>query len=86
MLKAYITESFKHTTTLFSLPHHNISSRERRVIVDQVRTNYHGGPIQFYNQGSTFLAVKKASALTLFTAKNVEPLGLYPIHNSQEMD
>ena len=35
----------KHTTTLFSLSDHYILSREWRVIVDQVHTNYHGGPM-----------------------------------------
>ena len=32
----------KHTTTLFALFNHYILSREWRVIVDQVQTNYHG--------------------------------------------
>ena len=32
----------KHTTTLFSLFNHYILSREWRVIVDLVQTNYHG--------------------------------------------
>ena len=32
----------KHTTTLFSLSDHYMLSREWRVIVDQVQTNYHG--------------------------------------------
>ena len=36
---------FKHTTTLFSLSDHYILSREWRVIVDQVQTNYHGRPM-----------------------------------------
>ena len=35
----------KHTTTLFSLSDHYILSREWRVIVDQVQTNYHGRPV-----------------------------------------
>ena len=35
----------KHTTTLFSLSDHYILSREWRVIVDQVQTNYHGRPM-----------------------------------------
>ena len=35
----------KHTTTLFSLSDHDILSREWRVIVNQVQTNYHGGPM-----------------------------------------
>ena len=30
--------------------HHNILSREWRVIVYQVQTNYHGRPIYYYNQ------------------------------------
>ena len=34
--------SLKHTTTLFSFSDHYILSREWRVIVDQVETNYHG--------------------------------------------
>ena len=33
-----------------------------------------------YPRDSSFLAVKKASASTFFKAKNVELLGLYPIH------
>ena len=33
------------STTLFSLSDHYILSRERRVIVDQVRTNCYGGPM-----------------------------------------
>ena len=40
----------KHTTTLFALSNHYILSREWRVIVHQVQTNYHGGPIWSYNQ------------------------------------
>ena len=32
--------ALKHTTTLFSLSDHDILSREWRVIVDQVQTNY----------------------------------------------
>ena len=32
----------KHTSTIFSLSDHYILSREWRVIVDQVQTNYHG--------------------------------------------
>ena len=35
----------KHTTTVLSLFDHYILSREWRVIVDQVRTNYHGRPV-----------------------------------------
>ena len=35
----------KQTTTLFSLSDHYILSREWRVIVDQVHTNYHGRPM-----------------------------------------
>ena len=35
----------KHTTTLFSLSDHDILSREWRVIVRQVQTNYHGKPM-----------------------------------------
>ena len=34
----------KHTTTTLSLFGHDILSREWRVIVDQVQTNYHGRP------------------------------------------
>ena len=37
--------ALKHTTTLFSSSDHYILSREWRVIVDQVRTNYHGRPM-----------------------------------------
>ena len=38
---------------------------------------------QLKPRSSTFLALKNASApvSTFFTAKNVELLGLYPIHN-----
>ena len=36
---------YLHTTTLFSLFDHYILSREWRVIVDQVQTNYHGRPM-----------------------------------------
>ena len=35
----------KHTTALFSLSNHYILSREWRVIVDQVPTNYNGRPV-----------------------------------------
>ena len=35
----------KHTTTLLALSDHYILSREWRVIVDQVQTNYHGRPM-----------------------------------------
>ena len=35
----------KRTTTLFALSDHYILSREWRVIVDQVQTNYHGRPM-----------------------------------------
>ena len=35
----------KHTTTLYSLSNHYFPSREWRVIVDLVQTNYHGGPM-----------------------------------------
>ena len=35
----------KHTTTLVCLSSHDILSREWRVIVDQVQTNYHGRPV-----------------------------------------
>ena len=35
----------KHTTTLFSLSDHYILSREWRVIVREVKTNYNGMPI-----------------------------------------
>ena len=99
----------KHTTTLFSLSDHYILSREWRVIIDQVQTNYHGKPIWCYNQsGMTelliirdphyarmcFKSVKilgalhsylwkrpRPSASAFSTDKNVELLGLYPIHN-----
>ena len=42
MISSVKTRLFKHTTTLFSLSDHYILSREWRVIVDQVQTNYHG--------------------------------------------
>ena len=35
----------KHTITLLSLSDHYILSREWRVIVHQVQTNYHGRPM-----------------------------------------
>ena len=35
-------KGLKHTTTLFALSDHNILSRESRVIVDPIQTNYHG--------------------------------------------
>ena len=35
----------KHTTALFALSDHYILSREWRVIVDQLQTNYHGRPM-----------------------------------------
>ena len=35
----------KHTTTLFSLFDHDILSREWRVVVHLVQTNYHGSPM-----------------------------------------
>ena len=38
------SDPLKHTTTLFALFDHYILSREWRVIVDQVQTNYHGRP------------------------------------------
>ena len=38
------TPCSKHTTTLFALCDHDILSREWRVVVDQVQTNYHGRP------------------------------------------
>ena len=41
----WLCRALKHTTTLFSLSDHDILSRERRVIVDQVQTNYHGRPV-----------------------------------------
>ena len=37
--------NLKHTTTLFSLYDHYILSREWRVIVDLVQTDYHGRPM-----------------------------------------
>ena len=42
---AVISIQLKHTTTSFALTDHYILSREWRVIVDQVQTNYHGGPM-----------------------------------------
>ena len=49
----------KHTTTLFSLSHHDILSREWKVIAHQVQTNYHGRPSYIvYNQsGATELLI-----------------------------
>ena len=38
----------KHTTTLFSLSDHDILSREWRVIVHEVQTDYHGRPMVLY--------------------------------------
>ena len=35
----------KHTTKLFAFSDHYILSREWRVFVDQVQTNYHGRPM-----------------------------------------
>ena len=35
----------KHTTALFALSEHYILSREWRVIVNQVQTNYRGRPM-----------------------------------------
>ena len=43
----------KHTTTLFSVSDHYILSREWRVIVDQVQTNYHGRPVVYNRSGVT---------------------------------
>ena len=43
------TQLLKHTTTLFSLSDHYILSREWRIIVDQVQTNYHGRPVVLYS-------------------------------------
>ena len=40
-----LSDILKHTTTLFSLSDHYILSREWRVIVHQVQTNYHGRPM-----------------------------------------
>ena len=40
--KEVIIMIIKHTTILFALSDHHILSREWRVIVDQVKTNYHG--------------------------------------------
>ena len=37
--------TLKHTTTIFYLSDHYILSREWRVIVDKIKTNYHGMPM-----------------------------------------
>ena len=42
MRDGLIAAQLKHTTTFFSLSDHDILSREWRVIVHQVQTNYHG--------------------------------------------
>ena len=39
------TQVLKHTTTIFSLSDHDSLSQERKVIVDQVQTNYYGRPM-----------------------------------------
>ena len=44
-LSQALEDLLKHTTTLFSLSDHYILSREWRVIVDQVQTNYQGMPM-----------------------------------------
>ena len=49
----------KHTTTLFSLSDHYILSREWRVIVDQVQTNYHGGQWCYNQSGVTELLIMR---------------------------
>ena len=38
-----------HTTTFFVLSDHYILSREWKVVVDQVQTNYHARPMVLYS-------------------------------------
>ena len=40
-----VNQDLKHTTTLFAMSDHYILSREGRVIVDLIQTNYHGRPM-----------------------------------------
>ena len=49
----------KHNTTLFSLSDHYILSREWRVIVDQLQTNYHGRPMVYNQSGVTELLIMR---------------------------
>ena len=52
--------SLKHTATLFALSDHYILSREWRVIVNQVQTNYRGIGLWYYNQsGVTELLIMR---------------------------
>ena len=67
MATPVITYVLKHTTKLFSLSDHDILSRERRVIVDQVQTN---------NQsGVTELLIKRDPHYDRMCFKSVEARG-----------
>ena len=87
----------KHTTTLSFLSDHDIISREWRVFVDQVQTNYHVSQARpncwlwgiFIMVGCVLSQLKPSElyilsfekASAFFKAKNVELLGVYPIQN-----
>ena len=85
--------SIKHITTLFSLSDHDILSREWRVSVGHVQTNYHDRPMvpgvnellimtdPHYDR-MCLSQLKPSELYSVFsTAENVELLGLYPIRN-----
>ena len=85
----------KHTATLFALSDHYILSREWRVIVDQVQTNYQCRPNgtiisqvwpSCWLWGILIMVGCRSSTFlavekveAFSTAKNVELLGLHPI-------
>ena len=65
----------KHTTTFFSLSDHYILSREWRVIVDLVQTNYHGRPMILNQSGVTELLIMRDFHYGIMCFKSVKTLG-----------
>ena len=64
-----------HTTILFSLYDYYILSREWRVIVDQVQTNYHGRSMVPNQSGVTKLLIIKDPHYGWMCFKSVKTLG-----------
>ena len=69
--------SLKHTTTLFSLSDHYILSRELRIFVDKVLTNYYGRPMVLNLSSVTQLLIMRDLHYARMCFKSVKTLELY---------
>ena len=66
----------KHTTTLFTLSDNYILSREWRVIVDQVQTNYHGRLMVVYPSDANDLLIMSDPHYGRMCFGSVQTLGV----------